>query len=424
MTSSDPFPSVVLDNGAHTLKAGFASEGIPREVPNAVMKMKGSRALYVGDAIEQASGRSGVYFDSPFEAGYLTQFDVERTIWNRVLGKTDGLAVKPSEQMLVVTEPELNFRRCRETMDEAVFEEYGFAAYYRATGPDYIQRQLYTPQSPGCLVVDSGHSFTHVVPFYGGKRLSEGVRRVDVGGQLLTNQLKELISYRHLDVSEETFVVGQVKEDVCFVSSNFTKDLRACDVRRPVDNPHICEYVLPDFNTVQRGYIRPREEMLESLKQRKRSKGAAAGNSDKQTLRLSNERFSVPELLFTPANVGIEQRGVAHAIVEAVEAVHPDLHAALYANVALVGGNTLIPGYCERVLSELNSLVPDVFGNVALNVVTSKSEDNPRAPIIHAWHAAAAHARNGALAGVTRAEYEEHGVRICAQRFGDEYAPP
>jgi len=185
-----------------------------------------------------------------------------------------------------VTEPQFNFWPCQETMDEAVFEEYGFASYLRSTGPELCARQSSTPRSPCCLVVDAGFSFTHVVPFYFGQRIDAGVRRIDVGGKALTNQLKEVggsghpthptrtlllasfiwrvivppndavvhlrhwvldwgwvwvwvwgwvwgcgggsrqvISYRHLDVLEETFVIDQLKEDISFVAADFRKNL-------------------------------------------------------------------------------------------------------------------------------------------------------------------------------------------------------
>lgn len=52
-----------------------------------------------------------------------------------------------------------------------------------------------------CLVVDSGYSFTHIAPFYKGKIILEGIRRINVGGKHLTNHLKEIISYRQLMVS-------------------------------------------------------------------------------------------------------------------------------------------------------------------------------------------------------------------------------
>jgi hypothetical protein len=66
--------------------------------------------------------------------------------------------------------------------------------------------------------VDSGFSCTNVAPFVRGVRSDRAVRRVDVGGKALTNALKDSISYRQIDVSGETFVVNQMKEDVSFVS--------------------------------------------------------------------------------------------------------------------------------------------------------------------------------------------------------------
>ena len=35
--------------------------------------------------------------------------------------------------------------------------------------------------------------------------------RIDVGGKLLTNHLKEVISYRQLQVMDETYVMNQVR---------------------------------------------------------------------------------------------------------------------------------------------------------------------------------------------------------------------
>jgi len=46
------------------------------------------------------------------------------------------------------------------------------------------------------LVVDSGYSFTHIVPFINGQKVIEGIRRIDCGGKALTNHLKEVVSYR------------------------------------------------------------------------------------------------------------------------------------------------------------------------------------------------------------------------------------
>ena len=77
-----------------------------------------------------------------------------------------------------------------------------------------------------CLVVDTGYSFTHIVPFFRGHAILEGIRRINVGGKHLTNYLKEIISYRQLMVMDETYVINQVKEELCYVSSDFENDMK------------------------------------------------------------------------------------------------------------------------------------------------------------------------------------------------------
>jgi Actin len=54
------------------------------------------------------------------------------------------------------------------------------------------------------------------------------VYRLDIGGKLLTNQLKELVSFRQWNMMDETYIVNQVKESSCYVSTDFGNDLEAC----------------------------------------------------------------------------------------------------------------------------------------------------------------------------------------------------
>lgn len=53
---------------------------------------------------------------------------------------------------------------------------------------------------------------------------------------------------------DESYVVNQIKEDVCFVSSDFQRDMKTQKLRYP-ENTIIQEYVLPDFTTVNRGSV-------------------------------------------------------------------------------------------------------------------------------------------------------------------------
>lgn len=103
-----------------------------------------------------------------------------------------------------------------------------------------------------CLVVDSGFSFTHVVPYIDDRKYYKGVKRINVGGKFLTNYLRDVISYRMYDVMEETYVINQVKEDCAFVAMNVRDELKKAKLP-PGQNPISINYVLPDFNMIRRG---------------------------------------------------------------------------------------------------------------------------------------------------------------------------
>jgi actin-related protein 6 len=49
---------------------------------------------------------------------------------------------------------------------------------------------------------------------------------MDLGGKALTNYLKELVSYRSLNVMDETLLIDDAKEKLCFVSLDAPRDLR------------------------------------------------------------------------------------------------------------------------------------------------------------------------------------------------------
>ena len=77
--------------------------------------------------------------------------------------------------------------------------------------------------------------------------MRSAVRRLDVGGKLLTNHLKEVISYRQLHVLDETYVMNGCKEDCCYVAKDF--DVEVGKAKR---NEIARDYVLPDFTAIRR----------------------------------------------------------------------------------------------------------------------------------------------------------------------------
>lgn len=362
------------------------------------------RKNFVGNQIDECKDLSGLYYLLPFQKGYLVNWDTQRQVWDYLFGE-DCRNIKPQDMDLIVTEPMHNFPSIQEAMSEIFFEDYKFKSVLCLPSVflSYLNYARYHADVRCALIVDSGYSFTHIVPMYKGKAVVEGVVRIDVGGKLLTNQLKETVSYRQLHVLDETYVINQAKEDICYVALDFVAEME--ESRKKGANRVKCEYVLPNFSNRRRGYIK--------------TDTAPKHTEDEQSLILSNERITTPELLFSPSNIGISQMGLAEAIVHSISLTPSEMHPHLYANIVLTGGNFLFSGFKSRLLSDVRRLCPEVY-DVSIYL--------PDDPIGYAWKGGTmlcdSSIKPDYIKGISSEEYKEIGsfsVRKCSEFL---YWPP
>jgi len=393
-----------MDNGANTIKIGYAQPPPPKDsavgtppgisiIPNCIAKSKSERRRpFIASQISDCRDSSGLFLILPHQRGYVCRPDTQRVIWDFVLGP-ECQNISPPETNLIITEPILNFNSIQETMCEILFEDYEFNGVCRTTAPhmvDYYYGRVGPGLNSACtIIVDSGHSFTHVVPFVNGQKVTNCVRRIDVGGKALTNHLKEIVSYRQLHVLDEFYLMNQVKEDICYVSTDFTSDMELARKRHP-ENSILREYVLPNYVTVHRGFVRKQEEF-----------GHRATNDD-QILRLNAERFSVPELIFNPSDVGLKQMGLSETIISVISDFPESMQPHFYKNICLSGGNARFPGFRDRVQADMRSGTSYYYDvNVTVDLEPERL----------AWQGGCAFANDPDFSKylVTRTQYDEVG---------------
>ncbi|KIM40974.1 hypothetical protein M413DRAFT_72674 [Hebeloma cylindrosporum] len=393
---------IILDNGASTIKVGILNKDPePRIITNAVVRSKGDKMSYFGHEIALCKDYSSLHYRLPFEKGYLVDWDAQKAVWDGIFSD-EVLGVDTTQSSLLITEPYFNLPNIQDVYDQMIFEEYEFSSYHRCTPASLIPYgQLFSqpglPPAECTIVVDSGFSFTHVVPMIDGKIVWNAVKRLDVGGKLLTNQLKELISFRQWNMMDETYIMNDVKESCCFVSTNYMQDTETCRVD-PKHNPIVQEYMLPDLSTNRKGRIRHPDDII--------------AESD-QILVMNNERFTVPELLFRPDDIGLDQAGLPATISHSISLLPRDLQGMFWANIGLIGGNANFQGFRERLMSELQTLAPVDYE------VGIYECDNP---ITEAYTSAYHFASEDGLTGhhfVTRAEYLESGSNPSRRKFRD-----
>lgn len=270
------------------------------------------------------------------------------------------------------------------------------------------------------LVIDSGYSHTTVTPVLAGRPLQSAIRRVDVGGKLLTNYLARLLSLRHFDMRNETYIVNEMKEAACFVSTDFKGDMEKCwkgtrGERRPdyLSGGGIAkDYILPDFHSRSKGVLSDYDPARHS-KARRMTSGTAV---DEDALTLRNERFAIPEIVFNPSDMGMRQPGLPALVRQSLESLPIGLWPGLLANIVVVGGNTKFDGFIQRLQKELVQLFPD---ECVVRVA------RPADTITSTWHGGANLARHHDIEklSVTKAEYEEHGAAWVARKFSKGLSP-
>lgn len=392
--------TLVLDNGAYTAKIGYSQEQVS-VIPNCQFRSKTSRMkTFTANQLDEIKDPSGLFYILPFQKGYLVNWDVQRKVWDHLFGK-EMFKVDFADTSVIITEPYFNFTTIQESMNEILFEEYQFQSVLRINAGSLSAHHFFhtNPKQLCCLVVDTGFSFTNIVPYCRSRKMKEGIRRINVGGKLLTNHLKEIISYRQLHVMDETHVINQVKEDVCYVSLQFYKDMEIAQ-QKGEENTVMRDYVLPDFSSIKKGFCKPREEMVYSGKYK----------TGEQILRLANERFAVPEMLFHPSDIGIQEMGIPEAIVHSIQAMPEEMQPHFYQNIVLTGGNTLFPCFKERMEAELRSLAP---AHLPVSILM------PENPITYPWEGGKllAHDPDYDEMVVTRDDFEENGHCVCEEKF-------
>ncbi|KAL7680266.1 putative Actin family [Plasmopara halstedii] len=446
---------VALDAGGATLKASVVVPGVTPTVSilanHVASTSVNPSTILMGQKLQELERlRSKLRYLRPVQrifllesSGYCVNWNIESELWAYLMNEM--LQVDPSEYALVVTSPLLSPAIVNESTDEVVFEELGFDSYARVSAAESCvlsysahcerkfqsnfvisktpallspcsnrQKLVDPPLQPplvdddplrfstsSChLVVDSGFSFTHVIPVINGKVYLPGLIRINVGGKLLTNYLKEIVSYRQWNVMDDTSVINELKEALCYCSLHFKNDLD----RYHFDRNMRKHWILPDFVRTFKGRCREDDQDLIDEQYTERQ-----GDTE-QTLEMGVERVTVPEILFNPSDIGISQAGIAETIVQAVEACPDELSSALYANILLVGGNTKFGNFRQRLEQDLRPLVPDDF-----DIEVHESSD----PILAAWQGCCSIAESDALSTriVSKKEYDEHGSNICLKKF-------
>ncbi|KAK3093370.1 hypothetical protein FSP39_014680 [Pinctada imbricata] len=231
------------------------------------------------------------------------------------------------------------------------------------------------------VVVDSGDGVTHICPVYEGFALPHLTRRLDIAGRDITRYLIKLLLLRGyaFNHSADFETVRMMKEKLCYVGYDIEQEQKlALETTVLVE-----QYTLPDGRVIKVG----------------------------------GERFEAPEALFQPHLINVDGVGVAELLFNTIQAADIDTRPDFYKHIVLSGGSTMYPGLPSRLEREIKQLYLErvLKGDTTnLSKFRIRIEDPPRRKhmVFLGGAVLADIMKDKDSFWMTRAEYEEKGIRV------------
>ncbi|KAF7457259.1 actin-like protein [Cryptosporidium felis] len=370
---------LIIDNGSFSLKVGYLGDSLPRYCfPNCIGKVRKKDKVYISD---QTYSLNEYFSYCPFSDGLLVDMPMEYDIWEYIFKKIN---ISPEEYGLIVTEPFMNPTPIQHSLFEMIFEQFGFKKAV-VTNSSTISQFAFTPKTipnicqekinPCYLILDCGYQCCFSIPVYKGTPILEACRRLDIGGYHLDLALKNALSLRQVDLSRNSFIVSNIKENCCYVSNNFNDELDSSS-RILIEQP----FQLPELKS-GRNTCFLREQTLSENNYSEKIDDSSKVNfvSDSKAkhslggvIKLHSERITIPELLFNPSYGGYKLAGIAEMVSESILASPLHLRELLANNILLIGGSTNFKNFESRLNKELITMLPTNWV-----VQTRKSDNKP-----------------------------------------------
>ena len=333
---------IVMDIGGGSVRAGFTGSSEPRlEISNCLARGKREKRVVTGDKI---SSMSSYLILRPIRRGIVTDWESQKLILDLEifcrnqrggLGVVDRIAEISMFSTMTPFAPDASIREATSVFLEnfkiknVAFMSSSICALF---SPGLTLQ--FPDENPCALIVDCGFSGFRCIPAFNASPIPGASQRGSVGGRVMTNFLKELLSFTQVDLEDTPLLIQRIMEISCFVK---TKD-------EVVDAP--MRILLPDYSE------RTQPVILDDLK---------FPGPGETVVKLNRERWIVPEILFNPEISGIKECGIAEAAARAIFACPEKIRRLISRKIILCGGCVNLPGFRERFISDLRSEIPQTW---------------------------------------------------------------
>lgn len=319
---ADEEPSIVVDMGSYSTKAGFSCNDVPTShFPSVVAS--GQRGPF-GQSETKVGAAAFATFARDSDMAWPARGELDMENLDPLYHHTfyNELRVPPEEWKVLLTSPVGASKEKLEGLTEMMFNNHNVPelALEMQGAP-----ALFASGRTTGIVVDIGDAQTSVVPVVEGRVFRDGIETLDVAGKHITDFLATMLVRRrnhfgkHFGLDKRRFA-ADIKEKLTYVALDYDEELEEASFS---DN-FMKLYEMPDGETIT----------------------------------VSMERLRAPEILFKPSFIGNDADGVHKVIEKSIEHCDADIRKEMWGNIVLTGGSTLFPGFPDRLQKELLKLAP------------------------------------------------------------------
>lgn len=335
----------------------------------------------IGDEVTPV--RSLLDLKYPIREGIIKDSEELELLWKYAIVNKLGIKEDTlSSYSCMITEAPYNPFSNKELMGKVLIEKLGLGSFN--IEPQAKLALIYEGKESG-LVVDSGDGVTHCIPVVHNTIDHNNIMRLNVAGRHITEYLIRLLQIKGyaFNSTADFETVREMKEKFCMVSANIDQD-RKLDRETTFYNSF---YKLPSGKVIK----------------------------------ISNEKFEAPEILFNPMLIQVESPSVQDMIIKCIQSCAMDNRGLLYQSIILSGANTLFAGFPSRLENEVKSkyqkeVLKDESRKIKIDI---NIIDNPnRQYAVFNGAAFLANFYNKANPGyyITKKEWEEFGSQILNRK--------
>lgn len=403
MFGGDEVSSLVFDLGTFQHRIGYSGEDSPKCVYRPLLGIDNDTILYNELGLRYV--KPGLRVENIMNPnGTIKDFSYFEKIIDNVLAEQMSIDIK--EHPLLFSEPSLHNKEYRQKFTEKIFEKYKIPAIYISKS---AVLSAFSCGRSTCMVFDSGEHNTYAVPINEGYALQKCLIKSDVAGAYVTDVVINKLNSMKIKINP-FYSFKKKKKDEVFVTEflevngiepsyeDFWKREIARDLKE--NCLQTSDEVLP--------YDIEKDEFTSNAMPQTIKYELPDGSS----IELIEDRLFMIERVFNQIKGINNFYGYHNMIIDSIQKADIDIKKDLYLNIFSCGGNTLFPGFPDRLQKQLFNSTKQ---NMKIKVITHPSNTERK---FSAWIGGSILSSLGTFhqLWLSKAEFEEHGAMIIERK--------